>query len=53
MFLLVVILALSTAVIALAVLVSLDGYGSRPAPRSHHRDAFEPTGAADHDLPVA
>lgn len=52
MFLLIVILALSAAVIALAALVSLDGYGSRPAPRSHPRDAFEPTTAADRDLPV-
>lgn len=53
MTLLLILLALSALVIALALLVSLDGYGSRPAPRSHPRDAFEPSRAADRDLPVA
>lgn len=52
MFLLIVLLALSAVVIALAALVALDGYGTRPAPRSHPRDAFEPSRADDHDLPV-
>jgi hypothetical protein len=52
MFLLLILLALSALVIALAICVSLDGYGSRPGPRSRPRDPFEPSRADDHDLPV-
>ncbi len=50
MMLLLVILALTAAVVALAALVPLDGYGSRPAPRSHPRDVFEPSRTTDRDL---
>jgi hypothetical protein len=50
MFILILILALSASVIALAALVALDGYGSRPAPRSHPRDVFEPSRTTDRDL---
>lgn len=31
---------LSAAVVATASTVLRDGYGSRPAPRSHHQDVF-------------
>jgi hypothetical protein len=53
MFLLIILLALSAAVIATALTVAFDGYGSRPAPRSHQPDAFRPARPDDHDLPVA
>ena len=45
-------LALSAVVITLAVLVSFDGYGTRPPPRSHHQDAFEPGLSSDQHLTV-
>jgi hypothetical protein len=50
MMLLILLLALSASVIALAAVVALDGYGSRPAPRSHPRDEFEPARPTDRDL---
>ncbi len=47
MFLLILLLALSVSVIATALAVALDGYGSRPGPRSHAPDVFEPRRSTD------
>lgn len=52
MIILLLLLALSALVITLAVLVSFDGYGTRPPPRSHHQDAFEPGHPGDQHLTV-
>lgn len=42
MLILLLMLALSATVVALALTVDHDGYGSRPPPRSHVSDSFDP-----------